>query len=992
MSASLCCLSTSTFAKKKKPELINEKKHWVDSVYNSLTLEERIGQLFTVAAYSGGKGYNEEAITKLLQAHQLGGLTFMQGTAPHQAALTNKYQKMAQVPLLISMDAEWGLGMRLDSVKSFPRQMMLGAADDSMLVYTMGTKIAEQCKRMGVHIDFAPDIDVNNNPGNPVINSRSFGEDKTRVARLGKAYMHGLQNNGVVACGKHFPGHGDTNTDSHLDLPVVNKSLEQLDSLELYPFKELVAEGVNSIMVAHLNIPSLDTTAHVPTSLSANAVKNLLREKLGFNGLIFTDALGMSGVTKYFPSGEADLRAFIAGNDVLLFSQDVPTGIAKIKAAIDSNIIPMESLEKSVKKILHTKYYVGLTKFKEIDTVNATEDLNKAVEAFKKQASEKAITVVRDDNQVLRKINQNMSIAYLGINADKTTPLYEALKEEYPNMKAVWLPKTGDNEVCRNVLANAANYDAIIVGIHKINFVPNNNYGLNEEALAVIRQAAQKKNTMIINMGNAYAMQYYCDAPSVMVTYDDDSITEVSAAEILLKKHKAYGHLPVTTCVDGKSVVPVKATTPVAAPVKEVAYDLHHIEFPVDAGVVDPTALDKLNLFMQRCIVDGAFPGCRILAARDGKIFFDKAYGYTTFEKNQMIDTETLYDMASCTKMLATNISVMKLYDEGKLDLDKTLGDYLPLVKGTDKSTLKIRDILLHQAGLKAWIPFYKETLNNSGKPDKDIFHKKQSEKYSVQVTEKLFMRNDFKDTVWKRILASGLDNKGKSVYSDLDFMFLGAVVEQLSGKPLDQYVNDQFYKPMGLKRITFNPLKSHGLDEIAPTEMDMAFRNQLVYGYVHDPGAAMMGGVAGHAGIFSSAHDAAVIFQMLLNKGTYGGKRYFKSSTVDLFTAYSSTLNHRGLGFDKPATSADDGGPAGVRCSGKAFGHQGFTGTCVWADPETGIVFVFQSNRVYPSAENSKINKMSVRTLAQDYIYEALGLPVVHDREKLYKTQVKGK
>ena len=995
-SALLCLLlvlcTGNTLAKNAKDNAGIARKNWVDSVYKALNEDERIGQLFMVAAYSGGKNYNEEQVTKMIAAHQVGGLIFMQGGPVKQAVLTNKYQRMAQVPLLISMDAEWGLGMRLDSVRSFPRQMMLGAARDTVLVFKMAAAIAAQCHRLGVHIDFAPDVDVNNNPGNPVINSRSFGEDKGWVAMLARAFMKGLQRNGIIACAKHFPGHGDTNTDSHKDLPLIPKSLAQLDTLELLPFRQLIAAGVKSVMVAHLEVPSIDTGLHVPTSLSRNTVTNLLKDKLGFNGLVVTDGLAMQGVTKYFNGGEAELRAFAAGNDILLFSQDVAAAAGKIRKAIDTGIIPMIALETSVKKILAAKYDAGLQTWSDIDTNHIISDLNKAVDDIRLMAAREAITLVKDDNQVLNKLNENMSLGYVGINANNTTPLYELLKDKFVGLKPYWLPKGSEAGEGQKILGKINDHDATIIAIHNINFTPgNNNYGLSDDAVNLIQQAACKSNTMVVLMGNAYAMQYFCGGASAIVTYEDDSLIETVAADVLLKKLKAKGKLPVTACVDGKSICPAPVKSPAVARegIKETPKDLVKTMYPVDAGVVDAAALDKLDLFIQRCIADGAFPGCRILAARDGKVFFDKAFGHLLYDHPEsVVDTNTLYDMASCSKVLATNISVMKLYEEGKIDLDKTLGDYLPATHGTDKATLKIKDVLLHQAGLKSWVPFYRETLNEKGKLKKNLYRKKRSDDYNIPVADKLFLRSDYKDTIWNRILTSPLDNKGKSVYSDLDFLFLAAVVEQVTGKTIDKYADENFYKPLGLQRMLYKPLGSFNLLQIAPTEMDFAFRGELVHGYVHDPGAAMLGGVAGHAGLFASAHDVAVVFQMLLNRGTYGGKRYFKPATVDMFTAYNSTLNHRGLGFDKPATDPDDGGPAGSRTSPQAYGHQGFTGTCVWADPATGIVFVFLSNRVYPTADNTKINKLNVRTLAQDYIYEALGIPVNHTREQLYKVQ----
>ncbi len=983
-------LSTFGYAHDKKnvdPKAA-ARRAWVDSVYDKLTEQERIGQLFMVAAYSGGKNYNEEAITNMIANHQIGGLIFMQGGPGRQANLTNKYQRMAQVPLLISMDAEWGLGMRLDSIRNFPRQMMLGATRDTALVYRMGLAIGRQCKRLGVHIDFAPDVDVNNNPGNPVINSRSFGEHKGWVSKLARAYMRGLQKMGVIACAKHFPGHGDTDVDSHNDLPKIGKSYQQLDSLELFPFKQLIASGVKSVMVGHLEVPAFDTTKHLPSSLSKNIITDLLKDKLGYNGLIVTDGLAMQGVVKYFPAGEADYRAFLAGSDILLFSQDVPNATLKIKTALDSGIIDRVVLERSVKKILAAKYDVGLHEpWVDISTEHIAEDINEAVDSIKLQTAKEAITLVADENQILPKLNDNARIAYVGFNAAKPTTLFNQLKDKFVTMDAYWLAKGTALDSAQKVIDKLEQYDAVIVGMHSVSFYTANNYGLSSDFINILQQASCRTNTMMVVMGNAYAMQYICGARSMMVTYEDDSLTEVVAADILLRKQKAKGVLPVTACKDGKSVCPAPIK-PVEVAKEVVAKELTPVMYPADAGVIDMGAIDKMNLFVERCVADGVFPGARVLAAKNGKVFINRAYGYQNYDKEFPIDTNTLYDLASCTKMLATNIAIMRLYEEGKISLDSTLGKYLPIVKGSDKATITIRELLQHQAGLKSWIPFYKETLNDRGKPQKAIYRKKQSKEYSIPVCNDMYMLTAYKDTIWGRIINSPKENIGKSVYSDLDFIFLGALVEAVSGKALDKYVEEEFYKPLGLKNLLFNPLRKYDTTQIAPTEIDVNFRDELIHGYVHDPGAAMLGGVAGHAGLFGTAQDVAVVFQMLLNKGTYGGKKYFKPATVELFTTYQSSLNHRGLGFDKPATDENDGGPAGARTSAAAFGHQGFTGTCVWADPATGVLFVFLSNRVYPSATNSKINKLNVRTLTQDYIYEALGIPVNHTRMDAYKQQ----
>lgn len=988
------CATVFSYAQNAAYSNDNLKSKWVNETYNKLSLEEKIGQLFMVAAYSGTKAYNEPAITKLLQNKQIGGLIFMQGTPEAQAQQTNKYQQMANVPLLIAMDAEWGLGMRLTGVKDFPRQMLLGAANDSDLVYKMGAAVAAQCKRLGVQIDFAPVVDVNNNPNNPVINARSFGEDKYKVSRLGIAYMRGLQDNGVMACAKHFPGHGDTDADSHKDLPVINKSLKQLDTLEFYPFRQLIAAGVKSFMVAHLEVPALETGVHIPTSLSKNTITNTLKGKMNFNGLVFTDALDMKGVAKYFEPGEVDVRAFKAGNDVLLFSQNVPVAIDKIKAAIKNGEVSESQLETSVKKILTAKYDAGLSHFTPINTNNITNDLNKDITAIREEAAMKGITLVRDDNSVLSKINAgDARISYIGVNASSKTTLLDALQQNKPTIRYSYLP-IGSSAIQVTQLQQSMNdNDVTIVAIHNMSFYPSNGYyGLDAQQMSFLKSIQQQKNVIYLLMGNAYLMKNFCDAASIMVAYEDNDEIEEVAAQMLLRRAIPRGKLPVTPCPNMQRKAPVMEEEYVAENIVPFskAYVLKKVEFPVDAGYVHPEVIDKLNMFIQRNIVAGAFPGCRILAAKDGKIVYDEAFGYYTYDKTKRVELNTMYDVASMTKILATNLAVMKLYEQGKIDLNKRLGDYLKWTKGTDKEFLTVKNLLMHQAGLKSWIPFYKETLDENGNLRTDLYRNQSVANFNIPVAKDLYLRNDWADTVWSRILTSPVENIGRYVYSDLDFYFLAAIVEQLTNKQLNEYVEEQFYKPLGLAHIMYNPLKKFKLNDIAPTEKDLVFRHQQIQGYVHDPGAAMFGGVAGHAGIFAQAQDVAVILQMLLNGGFYNGKRIFKKETVMKFTAYNSRISRRGLGFDKPNANNEDAGPTSNACSGYTFGHQGFTGTCAWADPETGIVFVFLSNRVYPSADNNNINRNSVRTIAQDYIYEAFGYKNNKQRLQLYKKQVK--
>lgn len=965
------------------------KKRWVDSVYASMHDTERIGQLFMVAAYSGGKDYNEEAVTKLVADRRVGGLIFMQGTPEAQAVQNNKYQAIAQVPLLIGMDAEWGLGMRLTGVKDMPRQVLIGATHDSMLAYRMGVAIAAQCRRLGVHINFAPVVDVNNNPANPIINARSFGEDKKWVTRLGLAYMYGLQNSGVIACAKHFPGHGDTEADSHNELPYISKSIAQLDTLELYPFRALIKAGLKSLMVAHLEVPALETEPHIPTTLSKNTITNLIKSQLKFNGLVFTDAMNMKGVTKYFQPGEADLRAILAGNDVILFSQDVSVAINKVMEAVANGQITQYEIEKRVKKILSVKYDMGLAHYRPVDTAHVTEDINKYTAMVRLMAANEGITLIRDRNSILDKLARtDIKIGYVGVNAWDSTELYKQLGKSIHNLNPMWMPKGSSPQQVKTIMDTVMSNDVSIVAIHNMSFYPGSsgNHGLDEKQVNFLKEMEDRKDVILVSMGNAYWLRNVCNIRSALIAYEDDSITENITAKILLRTEDARGTLPVTPCTgmvtEGRPVIVAKAEAP------KTAQKLKSTEFTEDAGVVNPQALDKLNMFIQRSIVSGAFPGCRILASKNGVVFYNESFGYYEYDKKKRVEKNTIYDVASVTKVLSTTLAVMHLYETGKLNLDKTLGDYLSWTKGTDKAGLKIRNLLLHQAGLKSWIPFYKETLDENGQLRTDLYAAKPTGIFTTQVAKDLYIRSDYTDTIWSRILNSPLENKGRYVYSDLDYYFLAAVVQQITGKRIDAYVDEQFYKPMGLKYTTYNPLKKFKESDIAPTEEDKLFRKQLLRGYVHDQGAALLGGVAGHAGIFSTADDVAAIFQMLLNKGSYYGRKYFNKETVDYFTAYSSAISRRALGFDKPTADKDDAGPAGNRVSGYAFGHQGFTGTCVWADPATGVVFVFLSNRVNPSADNNAINKQSIRTIAQDYIYESLGLSIDHNRDDVYRKQ----
>ncbi len=952
---------------------------WVDSVFNTLTEDERIAQLMVVrlSTYDSRTKtvtFLDRQVKDLISRYNIGSICIFQGSPVKQANIINHLQAQAKTPILMCIDAEWGVGMRLiDSVLPLPRQMMLGAVDDPDIAYQYGKVVAEQCKRLGIQVNYAPVVDINNNPNNPVINDRSFGEDKYKVAQFAIQYMKGMQDNGVMACAKHFPGHGDVAVDSHFDLPVINKSISQLDSLELYPFKQMFNAGVGSVMIAHLYIPAIDKTSNRATSLSKPNVTDLMRNQLGYQGLTFTDALEMQGVKKFFPNGEAAVESLIAGNDMLCLPGDVPIAINKIKEAIKNKKLSWEDIEKHCKKVLLAKYSYGLTHWKPIETNNLTADLNNKIPEMRKLIAENALTVLSKTDEMDFPMEKNKNVykkdvVYVGIGITTDNAFSNRMKSDYNADVFYFNYKQDANRVLSTVELIKNRYKKVIIGIHNYNRTPINNFGISIPALNLISKLQQQTNAITFLFGNPYAARNFCnEAKNLVVCYEDDSLTQQTAIDFLKGEITAKGKLPVTVCdkyAFGSGIVTETATLPLADPAS--------LGFNVDE-------LNNMDSIAYDAIKRQATPGCVVLIAKDGKIAYQKAFGNYTFDDNEPVSLTSIYDMASVTKICATTLAIMKLYDEGKIDLKKNLGDYLPWVKGSNKESLTLESILLHQAGLVAFIPFYKEVIDSNGIPYTKYFSNNRSDSFNVEVANNLFMRNDWEDTMYKRIVQSPLEPTNKKyIYSDNDFIFLGKIVEAVSGLPLDQYVQKEFYTPLGLKHTGFNPTTHFSLKNIVPTEDEKIFRQQLLRGYVHDPGAAMFGGVAGHAGLFSDAYDLAVIMQMLLNGGEFGGKRYLKEETVELFTSYQSNISRRGYGFDKPEKDNDTRKePYPCRlASPLTFGHTGFTGTCVWADPAYNTIFIFLSNRVNPNGgDNKKLMQLNVRTSINELIYNALGI-----------------
>lgn len=927
---------------------------WVDSVFQSLSKEEKISQLMVIRAHSNLGPDHVQKVVDQIQKYNVGALCFFQGGPVRQASLTNLYQSLAKTPLMVTIDGEWGLGMRLDSVAKYPYQLTLGAITDEKLVYDMGRAVGEQMKRIGVHVNYAPVVDVNNNPNNPVIGYRSFGEDKFKVARYGVAYMKGMQDAGIMACAKHFPGHGDTEVDSHYDLPVISKSLPSLDSLELYPFKQLFKAGVGSVMIAHLSIPAIDNTANRPTSLSKNNVDELLRDELEYEGLTFTDALEMKGVAKFYPAGEAAVQAIIAGNDMLCLPEDVPAAISAIEHAVKKKRIKQKDIDEKVLKVLRAKYDLGMANLQPIDTTNLLADLNAQAESIKRQVARNAVTVLRNDAN-FQPERLEKKVAYVGLGTTENTAFGRKLVHDFKADTFLFSYKSDTAAaVALAQQVKAGGYDAVVIGVHDFSYRPTNNYNISPAAIQLWNEL-QGANALTFLFGNVYAAKNFMEAQTLVAMHQDDAAFQEAAADFLKGAIPSRGKLAVSV---GNYTYGAGLVVSNRVPVGSTAAWM-----PIDSIVRD-------------AIRKKAFPGAEVIAIKDGEIKYHKAFGNFEYDPRSLpVTLNSVYDLASVTKISATTVAVMKLYEQGKLDLNKTLGDYLPVARGTDKEGLTIRDVLLHQAGLNPFISFYRETIDDKGTPKDSLYSNTLKPGFTIPVAQGVYLRDDWNDSMIVRIMKSPLGPKGKYVYSDNDFILLGKIVETISGMKLDQYVQKTFYTPLGMTTTGFNPWRRLGVERVVPTEEEKHFRRQQLRGYVHDEGAAMFGGVSGHAGLFSNAYDLSLLYQMLLNGGELNGERYLKPETIQLFTAYGSDISRRGLGFDKPEKdngTRKDPYPSEL-ASPDTYGHTGFTGTAVWVDPQTNLIYIFLSNRVYQSRGNNLLSQLNVRGKIQDAIYKAL-------------------
>lgn len=948
------------------PEFLSLESKWVDSVQASLTPDERIAQLFMVAAWSNKDMKHVRDIDSLVTKYNIGGLIFMQGGPVRQAKLVNYYQSKAKTPILMAIDGEFGLAMRLDSTPQYPRQMTLAAMEDDSMIYHMGRQIARECRSVGIHVNFAPVVDVNNNPENPVISMRSFGEDKTLVAKKSYLYMKGLQDERVLACAKHFPGHGDTDKDSHKTLPTINHTAERIDSLELYPFRYLMERGLGSVMVAHLFIPALDSAKNLPSTLSKNIVTGLLKEKMKFEGLIFTDALNMKGAANYNKPGMLDAMALLAGNDVLLFSQDVPKALAEIKHAIERGEITQEEIDARCRKILKAKFWCGLDKNRFAPTRLIEKDMRteKAL-ALNTWLAERAVTLLKNDNHILPLQNHDtLKIAEISIGGIERNMFSQNL-EQYIKHDFFGIDHDDKPAVFDTLLKKVAAYNLLVVQVNHTNQRPDKNFGASQRSLALLDSLVKLKSSVVVFFSNPYMLNKLKNirgASAVIEAYENNSYMQKAASDAVAGAIGVSGRLPV-------SAGPFQAGTGVSIP-KAIRLQL---VAPVVVGI-EKKKFELVDSIALKGIADSCYPGCVILAAKNGKVFYHKAFGKYTYEGADSVRLNSIYDLASVTKVASSALALMDLVGQKKLDINEKLGTYLPETNRGNKGNIVIKEMLVHQSGLPAGVLNFQPTLNKDDSYKSGYYSKLRSDTFSNQVADSLYTRYDFEDSIYQRILKVKVGEK-KYVYSDLGYYFVKRMAEKITGRPMHAYVEQDFYERMGLRNLRYFPLKHFAKSDIAPTENDKKWRKQVVHGYVHDHGAALSGGGGGHAGLFGNAFDLAQLMQMYLDKGNYAGRQWLDSNVVKQFTRECLFCpdNRRGLCFDKPETDSTRNSPVTPECSPEGFGHSGFTGTMAWADPANGLVFIFLSNRVYPSAEDNKLAKSGIRGLIHQVFYQAV-------------------
>ncbi len=964
---------------------------WIDATLQRMTLEEKIGQLFMVAAYSNQSAAYEEELEKQVRKYHLGGLIFFQGEPMRQVKLTNRYQRAAKYPLLIGLDAEHGAGWRLKTAMEFPKMGIIGAIREDSLVFALGAAIARHCRELGVHVNFAPVVDINNNPHNPVIGIRSFGEKPEEVVRKARSFIQGSLAGGVLPVVKHFPGHGDTDTDSHKALPAITKSRAALESTELYPYRALMASGVPAVMTSHLNVPALDASG-LPASLSPAIINGLLKKEMGFGGICFTDAMNMKGVTQNTPPGEAEVKALLAGNDVLLFPENVEKAVQAIRKAVADSVLNEALITEKCRKILACKYRYALPNLHPSEAVGLWSRINTPADlALRSQLYKEAITLVENRNALLPlKRLDTLRIASLNFGG-KSINNFQTMLQHYTPVTHFTVENHLSDEALLNWEKILHPYNCIVIYNQAGNNSAGKQFGYSA-SLSRLIQSLKGKRIIFCHPAIPYGLEKYAGLPldAILVSYEHHLSAQQYAAQAIFGGIGIHGQLPVRindAYPAGRGIMTKK---------NRLGYE------SAEVSRIAPATFPLIDSLCEEAIRMEATPGCQVLLAQQGEIIYNKAFGYHTYHKRQANHTDDVYDIASVTKILATLPAVMKLYDEGRIALDTPLSNYYRVLRNTDKEEMTVREVLCHHAGLKTFLPLLPDAIDKASMPG-PLFSIKRTPSNTLRLKERLYANPNYKfkdstlvntphtgyrriapgiylfpgyqDTIFNRILYSPLAPEKTYAYSDLGFIFLKYAVEETSGKSIESYCRENFFQKLGMYHTEYGTTGSTPKDRIIPSARDDLYRKTELRGTVHDPTAALLGGVAGHAGLFSTAEDIAKMLQMYLNKGEYGGEQYLSAHTIDLFTCQNNCFqnNRRGLGFDKPEADSTKISPVCCFTPLTSYGHTGFTGIMAWCDPENELIYIFMSNRTYPNEFNTKLTDENIRTKIQEAIYSGL-------------------
>lgn len=957
-------------------------RQWVDSVYGRMSLKERVGQLFVYTIAPVQTKRNKQLLRDVVHTYKVGGLLFSGGRMQNQVLLTNDAQRMAKVPLMITFDGEWGLSMRLKGTPVFPRNMVLGCIRDSGLLYDYGKEMARQCREMGVQVNFAPVADVNINPDNPVINVRSFGEDPVRVARQVIAYGKGIESGNVLSVCKHFPGHGDTNVDSHKALPLLPFARERLDSVELYPFKEAIRAGLSGMMVGHLQVPAIEPARGVPSSLSRNVVHNLLTEDLSFKGLIFTDALAMKGVAG---NENVCLQALKAGNDMVLAPRRLKEEIEAVLEAVRKGDLPEEEVAYKCKKVLTYKYLLGLKQkpFVKLSGLGSRINTPQTRDLICR-LNQAAITVLSNREGILPLHPDLKEVALLNVGAQDGIEAFAREMGKYASVTRFCVGEEMPEAERAKLRDSLSRYQRMVVCVTEQRLTPYQAFFEEFAPQVPVIYVFFTPGRLMLQLEQAVA-----SAASVVLAHANTDEVQQRVAEVLYAKAIADGRLSA-------SIGGLFATGAGVIIAPGMPYRFRPEEFGVNSQV-----LARIDSIAKEGIAAGAYPGCQVVILKDGKTMYDKCFGTHTGDGSKEVEANDMYDLASLSKTTGTLLAVMKLYDKGRFNLTDKVADYLPFLKNTDKASITVKELLLHQSGLPSGIIFYREAID--GKSYKGTLFRQSRDKqhtvqlgartwgnpafrfksglisnvsqgdYTLEVCEGLWLNRSFGTEVRKKIAEAPVKKKDYR-YSDVGFILLQMLAEELSGMPLDEYLQQEFYEPMGLQRTAYLPLRTFPKEEIVPSAVDRFLRKSVLQGYVHDESAAFQGGISGNAGLFSTAREVACIYQMLLNEGEWEGRRYLSEETCRLFTTVTSEISRRGLGFDKPDKKDLSKSPCAESAPASVYGHTGFTGTCAWADPDNGLVYVFLSNRTYGTDSwFNKLSRMNIRERIQQTLYDSL-------------------